>query len=125
MLDHVSIGIADTNRSKAFYDAVLGPLGYKRLSEDESSLGYGRDQTFLWLLKVERPVNPDMSSGLHFCFKADNRDGVRGFHAAALKQGGSDNGKAGLREDYGANYFAAFVIDPDGYRLEAYCGKPE
>lgn len=125
MLDHISIGIADTHRSKAFYDAVLGPLGYRRLSEDETSLGYGRDQTFLWLLKVERPVRPDMASGLHFCLKADSRDGVRGFHAAAMQHGGSDNGRAGLREDYGANYFAAFVIDPDGYRLEAYCGEAE
>jgi catechol 2,3-dioxygenase-like lactoylglutathione lyase family enzyme len=123
MLDHVSIGIADIDRSKAFYDAVLDPLGYKLLSGDDSSLGYGGDQTFLWLLKVERPVKPDMGSGLHFCFRADSRDGVRAFHAAALKLGGSDNGKAGLREDYGAGYFAAFVIDPDGYRLEAYCSR--
>ena len=123
MIDHVSIGVTDIARSKAFYDAVLGALGYRCTSEDASSLGYGRDQTFLWLLKAERLVKPDMGSGLHFCFKADSRDGVSGFHDAALKHGGSDNGKAGLREDYGANYFAAFVIDPDGYRLEAYYDK--
>lgn len=125
MLDHVSIGVADTSRSKKFYDAVLAPLGYACLSESPGSLGYGRGQVALWVQTAERPVPPDMASGLHFCFTAPSRDSVRAFHAAALATGGGDNGKAGLRTDYGENYFAAFAIDPDGYRIEAYCNTAE
>lgn len=64
-----------------------------------------------------------MASGLHFCFDALSRKSVDGFHAAALEQGGKDNGKPGVRPDYGPDYYAAFAIDPDGYRVEAYCGK--
>jgi len=60
---------------------------------------------------------------LHFCFDAPTRESVAAFHKAALAAGGRDNGKAGLRPDYGPNYYAGFVVDPDGYRLEAYCGK--
>ncbi|WP_054311100.1 VOC family protein [Mesorhizobium sp. 1M-11] len=121
MLDHVSIGVANQSRSKAFYDAVLAPLGYSCLSEAPGSLGYGHEQVALWILEVERPVPADMASGLHFCFTAPSRDSVHAFHAAALASGGDDNGKAGLRADYGDTYFAAFAIDPDGYRIEAYC----
>ena len=65
----------------------------------------------------------DPASGLHLCFDAPSRAAVDAFHAAALAHGGSDNGKPGVREDYDANYYAAFAIDPEGYRLEAYCGK--
>ena len=65
----------------------------------------------------------DMASGLHFCFDAPSRKAVAEFHKAALGAGGRDNGPAGLRADYGDNYYAGFVIDPDGYRLEAYCDK--
>lgn len=123
MLDHVSIGVANPSSSKTFYDAILAPLGYSCLSESAGSLGYGGDQVSLWILEVERPVPADMASGLHFCFAAPTRDSVRAFHAAALANSGSDNGTAGLRADYGDSYFAAFAIDPDGYRIEAYCGS--
>ncbi|MFD9896956.1 VOC family protein [Mesorhizobium sp. UC22_110] len=123
MLDHVSIGVADPSRSKTFYDAVLSPLGYSCLSESVGSLGYGGDQISLWILEVARPVPADMGSGLHFCFAAPTHDSVRAFHAATLAHGGNDNGKAGLRADYGDSYFAAFAIDPDGYRIEACCGS--
>jgi catechol 2,3-dioxygenase-like lactoylglutathione lyase family enzyme len=75
------------------------------------------------LSAAESPVPPDAKSGLHFCFAAPNRHSVAAFHDAALKAGGRDNGKPGLRADYGPNYYAAFVIDPDGYRIEAYCGQ--
>ncbi|TIO54464.1 MAG: VOC family protein, partial [Mesorhizobium sp.] len=68
-----------------------------------------------------RPVPADADSGLHFCFAAPTRAGVDAFHAAALLAGGKDNGRPGLRAAYGDNYYAAFVIDPDVYRLEAYC----
>ena len=68
-------------------------------------------------------MKADLESGLHFCFVAKDRKSVDAFHAAALRSGGSDNGKPGLRSDYSPTYYAAFVIDPDGYRIEAYCGK--
>lgn len=122
MLNHVSIGARDIARSKRFYDAALKPLGYAALSESESSLGYGKDAVALWISQTTTPVPADEKSGLHFCFDAPTRKSVAAFHAAALGAGGSDNGKPGLRADYGPNYYAAFVVDPDGYRLEAYCG---
>ena len=122
MLNHVSIGVRDVARAKRFYDAALKPLDYTALSKSDSSLGYGKDAVALWISATDRPVPADDKSGLHFCFDAPSRKSVAAFHAAALGAGGSDNGKPGLRADYGPNYYAAFVTDPDGYRLEAYCG---
>ena len=123
MINHVSIGVRDVAKAKRFYDAALTPLGYKCLSEGASSLGYGKDAVALWIGAAERPVPEDQKSGLHFCFDAPTRTSVDAFHACALKAGGRDNGKPGLRADYGPNYYAAFVVDPDGYRIEAYCGS--
>ena len=122
MINHVSIGVRDVARAKRFYDAALGALGYKCLSADAASLGYGREAVALWVGKAERPVPADDQSYLHFCFDAPNRKAVDAFHAAALKAGGRDNGQPGLRTDYGPDYYAAFAVDPDGYRIEAYCG---
>lgn len=122
MINHVSIGVRDIAKTRRFYDAALAPLGYKCLSESPGSLGYGSDAVAFWISESERPVAADAKSGLHFCFDAPNRKSIDAFHAAALKAGGSDNGKPGPRADYGPNYYAAFVVDPDGYRLEAYCG---
>lgn len=123
MFDHVSIGVSDIPRSGRFYDAALKPLGYTRLSDGESSLGYGAKAVGLWIGAAKKPVKPDVESGLHFCFVAPDRKAVDAFYSAALKAGGKDNGKPGLRADYSPTYYAAFVIDPDGYRIEAYCGK--
>lgn len=125
MLDHVSIGVRDMARTKSFYDAALSTLGYRCLSEAEDSLGYGADRVVLWISRTEHPVEPDMRSGLHFCFTAPDRAAVDRFHAAALGAGGTDNGPPGVRPDYSDTYYAAFAIDPDGYRVEAYCGAPE
>jgi catechol 2,3-dioxygenase-like lactoylglutathione lyase family enzyme len=122
MFDHISIGVSDLAKTKAFYDAVLAPIGYRCLRDTPEMLGYGRDEVGLWITPTEHPVPADMSSGLHFCFIAPSRESVDEFHAQALRTGGGDNGKPGLRPDYDATYYAAFVIDPDGYRLEAYCG---
>ena len=123
MFDHVSIGVADIAQTRKFYDAALKPLGYTLLSDGESSLGYGDKAVELWISKTATPVKADVNSGLHFCFVAKDRKAVDAFHAAALKAGGKDNGKPGIRADYSPNYYAAFAVDPDGYRLEAYCGK--
>lgn len=122
MFNHISIGVRDIKRTKAFYDAALKPLGFDCLSEGEGSLGYGNKAVGLWISATKSPVPADPASGLHVCFDAPSRQAVESFHAAALKAGAKDNGKPGLRTDYGPNYFAAFVIDPDGYRLEAFYG---
>ncbi len=123
MINHISIGVSDIVRAKRFYDAALAPLGYTCLSEAPGSVGYGRGSPALWISTVERPVPADAASGLHFCFDAPTRGSVDAFHAAALQAGGRDNGKPGLRSDYGPNYYAAFVVDPEGYRIEAYCAE--
>jgi catechol 2,3-dioxygenase-like lactoylglutathione lyase family enzyme len=123
MFDHVSIGVSDIKRAGAFYDAVLKPLDVTRLHDGDTALGYGEKSAGLWLLAANKPVKADMESGLHFCFKAKSRAAVDGFYTAALKAGGKDNGKPGVRADYSPKYYAAFVVDPDGYRIEAYCGK--
>ncbi len=122
MLNHVSIGVRDLARARRFYDAALAPLGYKCLHEYDGSLGYGDKTAALWVSKADAPVPADPASGLHFCFAAPSRASVNKFHTAAVKAGGHDNGKPGLRDTYGPNYYAAFVVDPDGYRIEAYCG---
>lgn len=123
MLDHVSIGVKDIARTRKFYDAVMKPLGYTCLSASEGSLGYGKEGVVFWISASEAPVSADMRSGLHYCFTAPDRKAVDAFHAAGLKNGGKDNGKPGLRADYSPTYYASFVIDPDGYRVEAYCGS--
>jgi catechol 2,3-dioxygenase-like lactoylglutathione lyase family enzyme len=125
MFDHVSIGVRDIARTKRFYDAALEPLGYKCLHQDANLLGYGRNAVGLWVRVAERPVPPDEASFLHFCFAAATEAGVDAFHAAALQAGGRDNGKPGLRTQYAPDYYAAFVVDPDGYRIEAYFGPGE
>ena len=122
MLNHISIGVRDIARTKAFYDAALKPLGYARLSSGEDSLGYGAKAAEFWVNATEHPVPADDRSGLHICFAAPDRAAVDGFHKAALKAGGRDNGAPGLRSDYGPHYYAAFAVDPDGYRIEAWFG---
>jgi len=120
MIDHISIGVRNIAASKRFYDAALKPLGYQCLSDSAESLGYGGKAPALWVNAAERPVAPDTRSGLHLCFSAPNRKSVDAFHEAGLASGGRDNGRPGLRADYGAGYYAAYLIDPDGYRIEAY-----
>jgi catechol 2,3-dioxygenase-like lactoylglutathione lyase family enzyme len=125
MIHHVSIGVSDVARAKRFYDAALAPLGAKCLYEEAGALGYGGGGgPRLWLLAAGAPVAANIA-GLHVCLEADRRAAVDAFHGAALKSGGRDNGKPGLRADYGENYYAAFVTDPDGNRIEAYCGRKE
>jgi catechol 2,3-dioxygenase-like lactoylglutathione lyase family enzyme len=125
MFDHVSIGVKDLERSRVFYDAALTALGYERLSNFDGTIGYGVERAQFWVSEVERPVPADRGSGLHFCFVARSEAGVDAFHASGIANGGEDNGPPGIRPDYSQFYYAAFIIDPDGYRLEAYFQKPE
>jgi len=119
MLHHISLGVRDLERSAAFYDAALAPLGYVRVWTDSTAIGYGEpgggDKLAIKLREGAAPPGP----GVHFALSAPDRDAVARFHEAALANGGQDNGGPGLRPHYGPDYFAAFVIDPDGYRIEA------
>ena len=127
MLAHISLGVSDIDRSKRFYDAVLLPLGYSclRAARTFVGYGYGRDGIAFWIASAERPVPADEKSGLHICFAAPTPAAVDAFHAAALHSGGQDNGAPGLRPIYSPDYYAAFIVDPDGYRIEAYYGPGE
>ena len=120
MLHHISLGVADLDRSASFYDAVLAPLGYSRVWTDATAVGYGEpgggDKLAIKLQKG-RVVAP--GPGFHLAFAAPSREAVARFHEAALKNGGADNGAPGLRPHYGPDYYAAFVVDPDGHRVEA------
>jgi catechol 2,3-dioxygenase-like lactoylglutathione lyase family enzyme len=121
MLDHVSIGVRDIERSCRFYDRVLATLGYHRKHTNPEAVGYASERADFWLNPTATPVPEDMGSGLHFCFLARSTAEVDRFHAEGLAAGGRDNGAPGLRPQYGPTYYGSFVIDPDGYRIEAYC----
>lgn len=123
MINHVSIGSTDLAKARKFYDAVLKPLGYTCLSKDDTSAGYGEGEIGFWILKSEQRTAQHPEKGLHLCFDAPTRKSVDAFYKAALAAGGKDNGKPGIRESYSPSYYAAFVIDPEGHHIEAYCGE--
>lgn len=119
MLHHVSFPVRDLALSGAFYDAALGALGFRRVFEDDTAIGYGLvDDEDLFCLKLRDDASA-ASAGFHLAFAAPDRSAVDRFHASTLAIGGSDNGAPGLRPDYGPLYYAAFLIDPDGHRIEA------
>jgi len=126
MLHHLSFGVSNLERAAAFYDAALSALGYVRVWSDATAIGYGCEgggDKLAIKLSTGEAVAP--GPGFHVAFAATSRAAVARFHAAALKNGGQDNGAPGLRPQYGENYYAAFVIDPDGYRVEAVIDAPE
>ena len=122
MISHLSFGVADLERSAAFYDAALRPLGIVRVWTTFNALGYGlpggEDQLAL-KLQSEDVVAP--GPGFHLAFKAATREAVDEFFAGAMAFGGREAGAPGLRPHYGPTYYAAFVLDPDGHKLEAVC----
>ena len=116
MIDHISIQVASFAKTLSFYTAALGPLGYvpQYVDETAKSAGFGpKGDVQLWI------VEGKPAAKLHLALRGCSRAAVGGFHAAALRAGGEDNGKPGLRPDYHASYYAAFVFDPDGNNLEA------
>jgi len=126
MLHHLSLGVADLQRAADFYDAVLRELGYVRVWADSTAVGYGPAGGGDKLaIKLRSAASSAVGEGFHLAFSAPDRDAVRRFHAAALRHGGQDNGAPGLRPAYGAGYFAAFVVDPDGHRVEAVVKTPD
>ena len=128
MLDHVSLGVSDIARSRHFYNLALRPLGLVRIVDFRSGTGadYGDAPCSIgvqFTITEERePIIP--SPGSHLCFRAPDRAAVAAFHAAAISAGGRDNGKPGPRS-YHPDYYGAFVLDPDGHRIEAVCHAPE
>ena len=125
MIDHIGIPVSDIIRSRAFYKAALGPLGMsvqmevtpEQTGDGTTALGFGiPGEKIFWIGDGEK-----VGEGVHVAFRADRRDQVDQFHAAGLKAGGRDNGKPGPRPNYGPNYYAAFVYDPDGANIEVVC----
>src|SRR5579872_6134097 len=119
MLGHASFGVSDLGRSTVFYDAVMAALGFVRVWTSEKGVGYGEpgqeDKLNLFPRTDMRPPG----AGFHLAFNALSPAAVDAFHAAALGAGGADCGPPGPRPHYGPTYYAAFVLDPDGYKLEA------
>ena len=125
MLHHISFSVVDLERSAAFYDAALRPLGFRRVYSSKNFVGYGiedGEDKFSITMKSKTVTPP--SPGFHLAFSAGNASAVDAFHAAAISHGGMDNGAPGPRPQYGLHYYAAFVIDPDGYHLEAVITDP-
>ena len=121
MLDHLAIQCADLSASADFYDAALRPLGAARLMDFGVAIGYGvPPKPDFWMAEGE-PQQPR----IHIAFRADSRQHVDEFYRAALAAGGKDNGPPGPRPHYHANYYGAFVIDPDGHNIEAVCHDPQ
>jgi catechol 2,3-dioxygenase-like lactoylglutathione lyase family enzyme len=121
MFDHISIGARDFPRALAFYDAIMGALGHARCVglEAEGWVGWGAPTCFLEVLRLDDGCRPAPAPGAHICFRAADAGQVQAFHAAALAAGGSCNGPPGPRPVYTPDYYAAFVRDPEGHRLEA------
>ena len=118
MIDHVTVGVTDLERARAFYDRALAPLGIERLYADgENYSGYGiRPKAFFWI-----GLRAEILTSAHVAFAAADRATVNAFYEAGLAAGGRDNGPPGLRPQYRANYYGAFVFDPDGHNIEAVC----
>ncbi|EHK65853.1 VOC family protein [Achromobacter arsenitoxydans] len=132
LLDHVSITVSRLDAARPFYDAVMRALGADKVYDRPDALGYGERcrpgsdaHTYLSVFAtIGAP--PDAASGArrHWCFKAPSRAAVDAFHAAGLAHGGRDEGAPGLRPDYHPQYYAAFLLDPEGNRVEAVCHGP-
>ena len=120
MFDHIGIGASDLARSKAFFLEALHPLGIGVVMEFPEAIGLGPpNKPMFWLSPVSNPPSP-----LHLAFVAVSHAQVEAFYRSAIAAGGKDNGPPGLRPQYHANYYAAFVIGPDGHNVEAVCHGP-
>lgn len=125
MIDHIGIAVSNYERSKQFYIQALKPIGYELLIEVEGFAGFGSKNTgdaiaTFWLHEEKAKI----MKGMHIAFSAANRKLVDAFYDAAIRAQGTDNGKPGVRERYHPNYYGAFVLDPDGYNIEAVCHQP-
>ncbi len=120
MIDHISLRVQDFSRAVDFYKSALAPLGYRVLMEFPNVAGMGADgKADLWIMQSEQQPSPT-----HIAITGERRQ-IQAFHSAALTSGGTDNGPPGLRLDYHPNYYAAFVLDPEGNNIEVVCHAPE
>jgi catechol 2,3-dioxygenase-like lactoylglutathione lyase family enzyme len=119
MIDHVSVGVSDLERSARFYEMALAPLGLSRLVTRPATIGFGKTYPEFWInFRSElKPLEP--GNGFHICLRAASTVDVDAFHVAALKAGGRSDGAPGLRPHDRVRYYAAFIVDPDGNRIEA------
>ena len=121
MLHHVSLPVSDLQASRRMYDAALAPLGFRCVFADATAIGYGvEDGKDKLALKLREPAVA-AGDGFHLALTAPSHSAVDAFHAEALAHGAADNGHPGIRAHYGPTYYAAFIIDRDGHRLEAVC----
>ena len=119
MIDHVSVGVSNLERSARFYGLALAPLGLVRLVTRPATVGFGKSYPEFWINLRAEMARVEPGSGVHICLRAKSSGEVDAFHAAALKAGGRSDGAPGLRPHDRVRYYAAFVIDPDGNRIEA------
>ena len=120
MIDHFTLSVKDMAISRAFYERALAPLGYAVRMDFKEYVGFGdKRKPYFWLKQSPNPTQP-----MHIAFQASDRAAVNAFHSAAVGAGAKDNGAPGIRNHYHANYYGAFVIDPDGHPIEAVCHAP-
>ncbi len=120
MIDHVSIAVRDLKNAEAFYAALLAPLGLVKLREwPGAAIGFGKKYPEFWINKRAAMDRVASDSGVHICLRAPDTAAVDAFHATALKAGGTSDGAPGLRAEYHGGYYAAFIRDADGNRIEA------
>ncbi len=126
MLDHASIPVSDLERSARFYDLVLNVLGYRRVKDRYGAIGYGpenRAAPVFWILSKSDSNPATAGIGLHISFQSDTREKVDAFHRTALLAGAEDAGGPGERPEYTQPFYGAFVLDPDGFKIEAVCRR--
>ncbi len=120
MIDHISIAVHDLKNAEAFYAALLAPLGLTKLREwPDAAVGFGKKYPEFWINKRAGMDAVASDSGVHICLRAPDAAAVDAFHAAALNSGGTSDGAPGPRPEYYGGYYAAFIRDPDGNRIEA------
>lgn len=119
MIEHIGFEVSDLERSGRFYDAVFHALGARRMFESERAIAYGRDHEQFWIVARGRPPAPGYG---HVAVAAAGRAAVHAAYEAGLRSGGSDDGAPAMRPQYGPMYYAAYLLDPDGLRLELVAG---
>ena len=119
MIDHISVGVSDLDRGARFYEAALAALGLSRLVSRPATVGFGKTYPEFWINLRTGMAKVAPESGVHVCLRAKTIEEVDAFHAAALNAGGLSDGAPGLRPHDRVSYYAAFVLDPDGNRIEA------
>lgn len=119
MIDHVSIAVSDLAQATRFYEALLAAIGFSRLETRPATVGFGKTYAEFWLNQRPDMIPVTLHAGVHVCFRAKTMAAVDTFHAAALDAGGTSDGAPARRPQYGDGYYAAFIRDSDGNRIEA------